>query len=387
MTGVRARQGFERADADGSGVRVVITHDFMETYGGAERVTQEMAATFPDAPVIAVLGRPLVARRMGIEQRFHSLLPARERLLRHYRLLTPAYPPLVDAARLPAADVLLSSSYAFAHRFRTANRAPQVCYCHSPLRFAWSMTESYRNEWKGAGRPFDLFAASMRRSDRGSADRVSHYLTQSPFTAAQIERFYGRRAEVIGAPVDCALFHPAAGAPDDYFLICGRLVEPYKRVSVAVEAFRDLPHRLVIAGDGPALDDLRAAAPANVEFVGHLADEELVPLMQRCQAAIFPSRDDFGLLPLEVMACGRPVIAYEGGGATETVVAGRTGSFFPDQSPESVRAAVASFVPEGFDARVIREHAEQWDRPVFRRRLVEAVERVRLDSEILGLRR
>lgn len=362
-----------------SAPRVVITHDFMETYGGAERVTQEMAAAFPDAPLVTLLGRPSVARRMEVEDRLRSILPARERFLRHYRLLTPAYPALVHVVgALPDADVLLSSSYAFAHRFRTANDAPQVCYCHSPLRFAWSMTGSYRDEWRGVGRAFDLFAAAMRRTDRCSSKDVTQYLTQSSFTAEQIERFYGRRAEVIGAPVDCELFHPGDREPDDYFLVCGRLVEPYKRVSVAVEAFRDIADRLIVAGDGPALPSLRSSAPSNVQFLGHLRDDELVPLMQRCKAAIFPSRDDFGLLPLEVMACGRPVIAYGAGGATQTVVPGRTGALFSEQSAEAVRAAVRSFSVESFDPIVIRAHAEQWDRSVFRRRLVEAVERVAL---------
>ncbi|MEX2195998.1 MAG: glycosyltransferase [Thermoleophilaceae bacterium] len=360
-----------------SGPRVVITHDFMETYGGAERVTQEMALAFPDAPVVALLGRPAVAERMGVAERFHSVLGARPRLLRRYRTLAPVFPALADRVRLPEADVVLSSSYAYAHRFRTPADAPRVCYCHSPLRFAWSMTEGYRDEWAGAGpagRAFELFAAAMRGSDRRSAQGVREYLTQSPFTAEQIERFYGRDATVIGAPVDCDLFRPD-GEPGDYFLLCGRLIEPYKKVTVAIEAFRRLGRRLVIAGDGPALESLRATAPANVEFTGHLGDDELVPLMQGCLAAVFPSRDDFGLIPVEVMACGRPVIAYGAGGALHTVVPGRTGVLFGDQTPDALEHAVAEFDPGSFDPAAVRAHAEQWDKRRFRGRLVEAVDR------------
>ena len=361
----------------GSDPRVVITHDFMEVYGGAERVTAELAIAFPDAPVYAILGRASVARRMGVEDRFTSLMPARPRLLRGYRALTPAFPALVASWRLPEADVLLSSSYAFAHALRTRNDAPQVCYCHSPLRFAWSMTEQYKDERAG-GNPltrlaFDGLAAAMRASDRRAARRVDRYLTQSPYTAEQIERFYARPVDVVGAPVDTTTFRPSGDAPGDYFLLCGRLIEPYKRVGVAIEAFRRLGLPLVIAGDGPAFAELRASAPANVEFLGHLDDDRLVPLMQGCRAAIFPSRDDFGLIPVEVMACGRPVLAYAGGGAQYTVAPGRTGELFAEQTPDSLAAALQTFDPGVYDPAAIREHALQWGHEPFRERVRAAV--------------
>jgi glycosyltransferase involved in cell wall biosynthesis len=359
-------------------MRVVIAHDFMETYGGAERVTQEMAKAFPEAPVYAILGRPSVAQRMGIAERFQTLLPARPGLLRQYRLGAPVLPLLVDRARLPEADVLLTSSYAFALRFRTANEAPQVCYCHSPLRFAWTMTDSYRAERApGAlsGAAFAALAWAMRRSDGRTSRRVSRFLTQSPFVAEQILRFYGRQSTIIGAPIDCDLFRPdGAPGPGDYFLFCGRLVEPYKRAEAALDAFRDLPHRLVVAGDGPALGRLRAIAPPNVEFVGHLDDPDLVELMQHCRALVFPSRDDFGLLPLEVMSCGRPVLAFAGGGARHTVIPGLTGELFDAQTPTAIAEAVRTFDAGAYDSARIRDHALNWDRSLFQRRLLAAVE-------------
>jgi glycosyltransferase involved in cell wall biosynthesis len=360
----------------GEGLRVVITHDFMETYGGAERVTAEMALAFPEAPVVAILGRRDVAARMGVEERFRSLLPERPALLRHYRLLTPVLGAFSDASRLPPADVVLSSSYAFAHRLRSKNDAPRVCYCHSPLRFAWSMTESYREDRAGnpvSRRAFELLAAAMRRSDRRSARPIREYLTQSPFTAEQIERFYGRPATVIGAPVDCDLFRPGDQPPQDYYLFCGRLIEPYKQVGMTIEAFRRLDTRLVIAGTGPDHERLAASAPPNVEFVGHVDDRRLVPLMQRCRALIFPSRDDFGLIPVEVMACGRPVLAYAGGGSLYTSAPGVTGELFDSQTPDAVEEAVRRFQPGDYDSEQIRAHARQWDSSRFRERLVERV--------------
>jgi glycosyltransferase involved in cell wall biosynthesis len=361
--------------------RVVIAHDFMETYGGAERVTAAIAETFPDAPVYAILGRPEVARRMGVADRFESILPPRRRLLRHYRLATPLLPLAVEGTRLPQADVLITSSYAFALRFRARNGTPQLCYCHSPLRFAWTMTDSYRASWAGGPirrAAFDSLAAIMRRADRRAARRVARFVCQSPYVADQIRRFHGREAEVLGAPVDCERFRPANGSthPGDYYLFCGRLVEPYKRALETVQAFARLPHRLVVAGDGPALELLRRTATDNVEFTGALTDSELVPLMQGCRALVFPSRDDFGLLPLEVMACGRPVLAYSGGGARHTVRPGVTGELFDDHSAEAIARAVEGFDPDAYEPDRIRAHAQRWDAPVFRQRLVRAVESV-----------
>jgi len=361
-------------------LKIVIAHDFAETYGGAERVIAEIADLYPNAEFWTILGRKSVARRMGVEDRFHSLLPEREWLLARYRWLAPLFPWLVRAIKLPEADVLITSSYAFANGFRTRNRAPQVCFCHSPLRFAWSMTSDYRDSIVGDGairaRLFGLFARLMRMLDRRAARNVSVYLTESDFTADQVSSFYGMPAVIAGGPVDCGLFRPSSGeAHNGYYLFCGRLVEAYKRPSVVVEAFRDLPeNKLVVVGDGPALPALREAAGPNVEFVGHVDDGELIPLMQRCVAAIFPSRDDFGLIPVEVMACGRPVIAFAGGGALRTVVPGHTGEFFAAQTPEAIAEAVRAFDPDRYDPKAIREHARHWDSRHFRHIVREAVE-------------
>lgn len=365
-------------------MRVVIAHDFMETYGDAERVTEQMALAFPDAPVVAILGREDVARRMGVAERFRSLLPERPTLLRHYRLLTPAFPARADRRRLPEADVVLSSSYAFAHRLRPRGGATRVCYCHSPLRFAWTMTDRYQEEWgggPGSKRAFELLARAVRTSDRAAAADIDAWLTHSPSVAEQIEGFYGRQAEVIGAPVDCNRFRPSAAGPGDYFLFVGRLVEPYKRARVLLDAFRTLrEQRLVIAGDGAALDELRAGAPPNVTFTGHLDDDALVEAMQGCRATLFPSRDDFGLVPVEVMACGRPVVAFAGGGARHTVVPGLSGTLVRAQTADAFARAVRRFRDDVWDPVRIRDHALRWDAPVFRRRLVEAVQRASQDG-------
>ncbi len=216
------------------------------------------------------------------------------------------------------------------------------------MRFAWSMTEEYGRELPGGAastRLLHAFAAPMRAVDRRRAAEVTRYVATSDWVAEQIRRYYGRASTIIRPPVDTSRFQPSGDGHDGYFLFCGRLVEPYKRPTAVVEAFRRLGLPLVMAGDGPARRELERTAPANVTFTGELGDDELIPLMQRCAALVFPSRDDFGLLPIEVMACGRPVLAFAGGGALETVVAGETGEFFTEQTPEAIAAAVECVRP------------------------------------------
>ncbi len=348
--------------------RVIIAHDNLWWYGGAERIAATIASAFPEAPFWTILGRWEVAERMGVAERTRMLLPESRPILAGYRALTPLYPALLRARKLPAADVLLTSSFAFAHHFRTRNDAPQVCYCYSPLRFAWSMTSQYGTELPG-GRVSALgvraLAGVLRPLDRRAAARVTRYVAESEYVAAQVGRFYGRRSDVVYPPVDCDLFAPAERGHDGYYLFCGRLIEPYKQPGMAVDAFRDVPHRLLVAGDGPALAELRRRATPNVEFLGQLRDAELVRAMQRCAAVVFPSVDDFGLIPVEAMACGRPVLAFRAGGALETVTEGVTGEFFDRQDAASLAAAIRGFDPDAYDSATIRSHALRWRRERF----------------------
>jgi len=321
---------------------------------------------------------------MGVADRFISLLPPRHVLLRHYRLLAPFFPAIVSRLRLPEADVVVSSSYAFAHRLRTPNGAPRVCYTYSPLRFAWSMRDQYRRRWaRGpvSSKAFDAFTAWMRASDVRGSRSVHQYLAPGPYVADQVFEFYGRTAEIVDPPVDCDLFRPGPEPPGDFFLFAGRLIEPYKQVSILVEAFNRLGEKLIIAGDGPERRRLERIAKPNITFAGQLSDDALVGMMQACKAAVFPSQDDFGLIPVEVNACGRPVIAFGGGGATSTVIPGLTGELFGEQTAASLAAAVSSFEPTGYDPEELRAHAMRWSAPRFRERIVEAVLRAKTEAD------
>ena len=357
--------------------RATIAHDFIWGYAGSERVLEAIARLHPEAPVWAILGLRSVAARMGVLDRFRTVLPDSDLLLRRYRALTPLYPAIVRARRLPAADVLITSSFAFANGFRTANDAPQLCYCHTPMRFAWSMRDAYADELPGgaaARRLYPLLTAPMRRIDRRRADEVTRFVANSEWVAGQIRSYYGREAAVIRPPVDTDVFRPGSEpGHDGYYLYCSRLIEPYKRPTAVVEAFRALGLPLVMAGDGPERAALERAAPANVRFTGEVGDDELVALMQRCAALVFPSRDDFGLVPVEAMACGRPVLALGEGGALETVLPGETGELFAASDPETIAAAVESFDPGAYDPAACRGRAEGFGLPSFRRALTAEI--------------
>lgn len=359
-----------------SAVRVAVVHDFYEAFGGAERVTAEIAAAFPDAEIYAILGRRSVAERMGVADRIHTMLPEKSRLLEHYRMLAPMYPGLVRRTRLPAADVVVSSSYAYALAARTTNDAPHLCYCHSPIRHLWSSPGTYTHHFRG-GRlthlAFTGYTAAGRAADRRAASRVRAFLTPSPHSAELIARSYGRQAEVLAPPINCELFRPTLAPPRGYFLFAGRLVDTYKRASVVIDAFSRMPERrLVVAGDGPDRAWLEARAGENVEFVGALGDDALVEVMQGCEAAVFPSCDDFGLIPLEVNACGRPVIALRAGGALHTVAEGVSGTYFEAATVEDVVAAVSDHDRVRYDPIAIRRHALRWSASDFRDRIRNA---------------
>jgi glycosyltransferase involved in cell wall biosynthesis len=272
--------------------------------------------------------------------------------------------------------VIVASSYAYAHGFNTPNRAAKVCYLWSPFRHVWSARQAYAAHLPG-GRPsraaFSVWAAAARRADRAAARSVQVFLTASPFGAGLIQSAYGTEAEILPPPIDTQRFVPSTNSPGDYFLFVGRLVEAYKRPSLAIEAFARMPdRRLLIAGDGPEMTELRRRATPNIEFLGHLQDAELIQAMQGCQAAVFPSVDDFGLVPIEVNACGRPVLALKAGGPMHTVVPGVNGEFLADQSAEAIFQAVSSFDPNRYDSSAIRAHAMKWDRTTFREEIQAA---------------
>jgi glycosyltransferase involved in cell wall biosynthesis len=271
-------------------------------------------------------------------------------------------------------DVVISSSSAFAKNVRPAPGALHVCYCHSPMRFAWNYRDYARRERLGraAGALLWPVVRSVRLWDAAGTRRVDHLIANSRAVAERIARFYGREATVIHPPVDTAAIAPTSGDPDDFYLLLTRLV-PYKRLDVVVEAFTRLGLPLRVAGEGRDRAALERLAGPNVTFLGRVSDEEKARLYQRCRATLFPAEDDFGIAQVEAQAAGRPVIAYRAGGALETVVEGVTGVFFDQQTPEAVIGAVRRLAARRFDPAAIVAHARSFDAAVFRRKMGDFV--------------
>ena len=355
-------------------MRVAITTDWLNSFGGAERVLIELHRMFPDAPVFTSVydpaGLPASMQGWDVRPSFLQRVPfARSR----HQWLLPLMPLAFEQFDLSEFDVVLTTSSACAKGVITRPETLNVCFCHTPTRYLWDLYHEYVREHRAA--PLIAPVAHwLRMWDRLAADRVDHFVANSRQTAARIARHYRRESEVVHPPVDVERFVPDGREPEDFYLVVARLV-PYKRVDLAVEACNRLGRRLVVVGDGPELRKLQQAAGPTVEFAGKLADPEVAELYARCRAFLFPGHEDFGIAPVEVQAAGRPVIAYGRGGALETVIGGVTGQFFGEQSAESLCSAMLRFEESEFAPAACRSNAERFSSARFRRRMGEVVER------------
>ncbi len=348
---------------------VALVHDWLITFGGSERVLLALHRLFPEAPVFVALHDP-----HGLPESFHHMHVQTSWLQRvpgtadHHRLMLPLMPFAWHTIDLRGYKVVLSSSHACAKGVRVDPEAVHICYCHTPMRYVWELAPLYLGTLPPVVRPAAWAVQSwLRWWDRATVHRVTYFIANSRFVADRIWRHYRREATVIYPPVDVDYFTPG-GRGDEFFLVVSRLV-PYKRVDLAVAAFNQLGLPLVVVGDGPEGPRLRALARSNVTFVGEVSDETLREYYRRCRALVFPGEEDFGLVPVEAQACGRPVIAYGAGGARESVVAGETGMFFQEQTAPSLVAAVQVFESATFHTSTIRRQAERFSSQRFRRQM------------------
>lgn len=350
-------------------MRVAIIHDYLNQYGGAERVLEALHALYPEAPVYTSLydaeAMPEHFRSWDIRTSFMQRLPGWRTHYRRYFLL---YPAAFERFDLSAYDLILSSSSAYAKGVIPRPGAVHVCYCHTPMRFAWRTSDYVEREriagLQGAILPLAL--TYVRLWDVVTANRVDAFVANSQEVASRIRRYYRREAEIIPPPVDLPPYDPRPS--DDFYLAGGRLI-PYKRIELIVEAFTHLRLPLKIFGDGRDRQRLERMAGPTIEFLGWVDEPTRHALFARCRAFIFPGEEDFGITPLEAMAAGRPVIAFGAGGALETVVDGVTGRFFYEPSAAALAAAVAASRADRYDALAIRQYAEGFGRPLFLERM------------------
>ncbi len=364
-------------------MRVALVHDWLTGMRGGERVLHEIAGLYPDADLYTLVHVPGSTSPRIEDRNIHtSALSRLPGVRRHYRALLPLFPMAIEAFRLRDYDLVVSTSHAVAKGIRAPEGAIHICYCFTPMRYIWDQIDAYLG--RGAVRMLATpLVAYLRHWDRtrSGPERVHTFLAISRTIADRIRRHYGREAPVLYPPVDTQRFVPDGRPPDDFFLLVGGFV-PYKRDDIAIDAFRRTGQKLVVAGDGPGRAALAADAPPNVEFTGRISDAELAGLYARCRALIYPSNEDFGIVPVEAQACGRPVIAYGAGGAAETVVppdaqstGPPTGIWFPVQTSDSLAAALERFgaLESQFECDAIRAHAEVFSVPRFQREFSDAV--------------
>jgi len=359
-------------------MRVALVHDWLNQKGGAENVLEQMVELFPGATIYtSMYGReqmPVAYRSWDIRTSFMQRLPG---VIQRHQMYMPLYPLAFRSFDLSEYDLVLSNKSAFCHGVSVGPPTTHICYCLTPTRFLW-MYDVYRQREEIrplADAVVRRLLSRLRRWDYAAAQKVNHFIGISTAVQERIRRFYDRDSLVIYPPVDTEAYTPSPEAPLDYYLVVGRLI-PYKRIDLAVSAFTQLGLPLVVVGDGRDRAKLQAMAGPNISFRGWLPyGQELLTLFRRCRAFIFPGLEDFGIAPVEAQATGRPVIAYAGGGALDTVQEGITGAFFHAFTPEALAEAVSRFDHTACDPAACRASAARFSVAEFRQQLLAFVQR------------
>lgn len=357
--------------------RVAIVHDWLNQLGGAENVLEEFAKLFPQAPIYTSMydrdRMPALWREWDVRTSFMQQLPG---IFDHHQAYLPLYPAAFATTNLSEYDLVLSNKSGFCHGVVTddgRHHARHVCYCLTPTRFLW-LFDQYRERENIDALPsaaLQPLLALLRQWDYAAAQRVDEFIAISATVQERIRDIYHRDSVVIHPPVDTEYFVPAGVPAGEYFLIVSRMI-PYKRIDLAVDAFAHLPGKhLVVVGDGRDFAELRARATGNVHFLGRQPRVVVRDLLQRCAAFLFPGLEDFGIAPVEAMACGRPVIAFAGGGALDTVIPGLSGERFTVQNTDALTATLQEFDPTRYDPAAIRTHAEAFSNAAFRTKLTD----------------
>ncbi len=357
-------------------MKVALVHDYLNQYGGAERVLEAFTQIYPKAPIFTLL---YDEKRTGYAfkgKEIHTSFMQKVPLVKsHHRPFLMMMPLAAEQFDLTEYDLVLSDSHAYAKGVITSADTLHICYCHTPIRYAWDDSHKYIEEF-GYSNPIKkiipFFMNYIRVWDEQAAHRVDKFIANSNFVSKRIDKYYQRESQVIHPPVKTDLFH-VADKPDKYFLTVGRFL-PYKRFDLAIKAFNESGWPLKIVGDGPERKKLQAMAKSNIEFAGLISDNKLKEYYAHCQAFIFPQEEDFGITAVEAMASGRPVIAYQSGGALETIKPNVTGMFFEDQTPESLIKTLRNFNSNNFNPQLIRERAMEFDQERFKEKIKKFID-------------
>ena len=361
-------------------MRVALVQDWLTGMRGGEKILEVLCELFPDATVFALLHNkgamsPAI-ERMTIKTSFMQYLPLKATQYRHY---LPLMPLAIGSLDFSGYDLIISTSAAVAKGAIPKDGAKHICYCNSPMRYVWDQYEEYFGKGRAGfvtRSAMALVAPYLRQWDVRTCDRVHYFIANSHNVAERISRLYHRASDVIYPPVSTDQF-TVSEKDDVYYLIVSALV-PYKRVDLAIEAFNKCGEKLLVVGSGPQREKLEKIANKNIEFLGWQSGESLAKFYAGCRALIFPGVEDFGIVPLEAMASGKPVVAFGEGGALETVLAegvSPTGIFFYESTVHALNTAVKSLATLKPDPYAIRRHAETFDRTIFKKHMREYIER------------
>jgi glycosyltransferase involved in cell wall biosynthesis len=357
-------------------MKLALVHDWLNQVGGAEDVLADLVRIYPDSPIYTSIYAPdlmpTVYRDWDIRTLWIDKLPA---IHKHHQPYLPFYPLAWGGLNLSDYNVVLSNKSGFCHGLRHGKNTLHICYCLAPTRYVWQFESYIAREKIGSAVEMALrpMIASLRRWDYRAAQRVDHFIAISSDIQKRIKEFYNRGSVIIYPPVDTERFRAArTDEVEDYYLIVSRLI-PYKQLDLAVQAATRLGFKLKIGGRGRDFERLKNMAGETVEFLGYVPDDALPDLMARSKAFLFPGLEDFGITPVQAQAAGRPVIAYGGGGALDTVLPGKTGEHFHQMTVDSLVEAMANFDASRYSPPVLQKHAAQFDRKVFEEELTDYV--------------
>ena len=347
-------------------MKVALIHDWLNQMGGAERVLLTLATMFPEAPIFTSIYSPDLVderfRNINIHTSAMQKLPG---VLTRHRWYLPLFPAAFDRMHVEGFDAVISNASAFCKGVRTPATSVHICYCLTPTRFVWNAAEYLAREEMMPALRLALIPLliALRHWDRNMARRVDRFVAISQAVADRIKSRYRRDSEIIHPPVDVDSFAPGARV-GDYYLVVSRLA-PYKRIDLAVAACTKLNVSLKVIGSGRDLQSLMSIAGPTVQFLGQVNDAQVRHHLSQCKALIFPGEEDFGIVPVEAQASGRPVVAYGAGGALETVIAGRTGEFFYEPTVDSLSGVLKRFDDSRYSPTAMNAHAKQFGESVF----------------------
>jgi glycosyltransferase involved in cell wall biosynthesis len=370
-------------------MRIAIIHDWLVTYAGAEKVLEQILSIYPDADLFSIIDfiekkdRNFILNK-PVNTSFIQKLPMAKSKYRNY---LPLMPLAIEQFDLSAYSLVISSSHAVAKSVITGPDQLHISYVHSPMRYAWDLQHQYLHE---SGLDSGIrswitryFLHRIRKWDVCSANRVDVFIANSNYIKRRIEKVYRRNSTVIFPPVSVEDF-PLCKKKDDFYLTASRMV-PYKKIDMIVKAFTQMPDKkLRVIGTGPDFEKIQKVSKGynNIELMGYQSSLILKESMQKAKAFVFVAEEDFGIAPVEAQACGTPVIGFAKGGLLDTVIEGKTGVFFKEQTPDALMNAVSQFETQSFDAELIRGHALQFSNKVFRKNFKDFI-----DKELLIFQR